>query len=67
MYIANAGNNTIVRMDQKGDVIAIRKVIIDRVKNYQINGIATSVDGTQIYVTFVKKCGKGGVAKLKAF
>lgn len=67
MYIANAGNNTIVRMDQNGDVIAIRKVHINGVKNYQINGIATSVDGTKIYLTFVKKCGSGGVAKLKAF
>lgn len=67
IYVANRGNNTIVRMDQKGDVIAIRKVHIKGVKNYKINGIATSFDGTEIYVTFVNKSGQGGVAKLGSF
>lgn len=67
IYVANRGNNTIVRMDQTGDVVAIRKVHIKGEKDYNINGIATSVDGTEIYVTFVKKCGLGGVAKLGAF
>ena len=67
IYVANRGNNTIVRMDQKGHVVAIRKVHIQGEKKYKINGIATSVDGTEIYVTFVKKCGQGGVAKLDAF
>ncbi len=67
IYVANRGNNTIVRMDQQGGVIAIRKVHIKEEKNFKINGIATSFDGTKIYVTFVKKSGLGGVAKLDAF
>lgn len=67
IYVANRGNNTIVRMDQKGNVIAIRKVHILGVKHFKINGLATSFDGTEIFVTFVKKCGPGGVAKLSAF
>lgn len=67
IYVANRGNNTIVRMTQKGRVISIRKVHIEGEKNFKINGIATSFDGSEIYVTFVKKCGLGGVAKLGAF
>lgn len=67
IYVANRGNNTIVRIDQEGSVIAIRKVHIEGEKNFRINGIATSFDGTEIFVTFVKKNGKGGVAKLDAF
>jgi len=67
IYVANRGNNTIVRMDQQGNVFAIREVHIKGLKNFKINGIATSVDGTKIYVTFVKKCGQGGVARLRAF
>lgn len=67
IYVANRGNNTIVRMDQSGSVIAIRRVFIKGEKNFKINGIATSVDGTEIYVTFVKICSPGGVAKLEAF
>lgn len=67
IYVANRGNNTIVRMDQKGRAIAIQKVHIKGEKNFKINGIATSFDGTEIFVTFVNKCGRGGVAKLGAF
>jgi len=67
IYVANRGNNTIVRIDQQGDVVAIRKVRIEGEKNFKINGIATSFDGTQIFVTFVNKSGQGGMAKLGAF
>lgn len=67
IYVANRGNNTIVRIDQQGNVIAIRKVLIKGEKKFKLNGIAISDDGTVIYVTFVKKCGEGGVAKLAAF
>lgn len=67
IYVANRGNNTIVRMDQEGEVIAIRKVNIDGERGVKINGITTSVDGSKIYITFVNECGLGGVAKLNAF
>jgi len=67
IYVANRGNNTIVRMDQEGNVIAILKVQIEGKNCVKINGIATSVDGTEIYITFVGRCGFGGVAKLEAF
>lgn len=67
IYVANRGNNTIVRIDQAGNVIAIRKVRIKGKKNFKINGIAISVDGAKIYITFVRRNGIGGVAILDAF
>jgi hypothetical protein len=53
-YVANRGNNTIVRMHQDGSVIAVRRVSVDNrpLDNASLNGIATSPDGTTIYVTF---------------
>ena len=52
-YVANKGNNTIVRMGQGGNVLGVRGVALDSpVKNASLNGIATSTDGKTIYVTF---------------
>jgi hypothetical protein len=69
-YVANRGNNTIVRMDQHGSVKAIVRVTIDSLPldNFTINGIATSTDGTKIYVTFTTPTTvQGGVLALPAF
>lgn len=70
-YVANRGDNTIVRMRQDGSVVAVRQVTVDQhgsVKNASLNGIATSTDGNTIYVTFT---GPGrspaGVLALPAF
>ena len=69
-YVANRGNNTIVRMHQDGGVVALRRITFDNspVDNASLNGIATSTDGTTIYVTFTGP-GKdqGGVLALPAF
>jgi hypothetical protein len=53
-YVANRGDNTIVRMKQNGHVVAIRRVTVDGIalKFVNLNGIATSPDGNKIYVTF---------------
>jgi len=69
-YVANRGNNTIVRMRQDGSVVAIRRVTVDNspLDNASINGIATSTDGTTIYVTFTGPGkGQGGLLALPAF
>jgi DNA-binding beta-propeller fold protein YncE len=69
-YVANRGNNTIVRMDQHGNVIAVRRVILGDgpLDDARLNGIATSTDGTTIYVTFTGPSnGQGGVLALPAF
>ena len=63
-YVANRGDNTIVRMDQNGNVKAVRRVTMDG----SLNGIATSTDGSTIYVTFTGPSqGQGGVLALQAF
>lgn len=69
-YVANRGNNTIVRMRQDGTVVAIRRVTAENspLDNASLNGIATSTDGTTIYVTFTGPAnGQGGVLALPAF
>ncbi len=52
-YVANRGNNTIVRMGQNGSVIKVRGVNVPNgpLNNSSLNGIATSTDGKTIYVT----------------
>jgi hypothetical protein len=53
-YVANRGNNTIVRMRQNGTVVAVREVRLAQgqaLGNGRLNGIATSADGTKIWVT----------------
>jgi hypothetical protein len=70
-YVANRGNNTIVRMKQDGSVVAIRRVTFGGrpLGGATLNGIATSADGTQIYVTFTDRgeSEQGGLLQLPAF
>src|SRR6266566_1618761 len=67
-YVANRGDNTIVRMRQDGTVVGVRRVALDSpVNNASLNGIATSTDGTTIYVTFTIPSNiQGGVLALPA-
>ena len=69
-FVANRGDNTIVRMSQGGTVVGIRRVTIDSIPldNFAINGIATSVDGSKIYVTFTTPTNlQGGLLEVQAF
>lgn len=74
-YVANRGNNTIVRMTQSGDVVAVRRVRLSDGRdlgNARLNGIATSPDGTTIWLTFTGKLAGqpdsvGGVLEVPAF
>jgi hypothetical protein len=75
-YVANQGDNTIVRMKQDGTVVAMRQVTINgkRLDNIVLNGIAASADATNtsppttIFVTFVDpNSGQGGVLTMPAF
>ena len=74
-YVANRGNNTIVRMSQNGTVVAVRRVQLaggHPLGALRLNGIAGSSDGTKIWVTVtgpVPGAGylKGAVLELPAF
>jgi hypothetical protein len=53
-YVANRGNNTIVRMRQDGGVVSVRRVRLAggrSLGNGRLNGITTSPDGSSIWVT----------------
>jgi hypothetical protein len=75
-YVANAGDNTIVRMRQNGTVVAIRRVMVKgrRLDDFRLNGIAASADATDttdpttIFATFIDpSSGDGGVLAMPAF
>jgi hypothetical protein len=53
-YVANRGNNTIIRMTQEGAVVAVRQVRLpdgSPLQPARLNGIAISPDFTKIWVT----------------
>jgi hypothetical protein len=69
-YVANRGNNTIVRMRQNGSVVGVRGVTINNqyLAGALLNGITTSTDGNTIYVTFTGPGpNDGGLLALPAF
>jgi len=75
-YVANRGDNTIVRMKQDGTVVAIRQVAVNGqpLDNVNLNGIAASTDATDttppstIFATFVDpNSGQGGVLAMPGF
>jgi len=70
-YVANRGDNTIVRMRQDGSVVAVRRVTVDGHgpwDNGSLNGIATSTDSKTIYVTYTGPGqSPGGVLAMTAF
>jgi hypothetical protein len=69
-YVANHGDNTIVRMRQDGFVVTIRRVLMEgrEMGNASLNGITTSIDGSTIYVTLNgPRESPGGVLALQAF
>ena len=74
-YIANRGDNTIVRMRQDGTVVAVRRVRLADGRSLgsaRINGIAVSPDGSKIWVTVTGQLPgsgriEGAVLELPAF
>jgi hypothetical protein len=74
-YVANRGNNTIVRMRRDGTVVAMREVRLSdgrRLGSARLNGIATSSDGSKIWVTVTGQFpgqddSQGAVLELSAF
>jgi hypothetical protein len=75
-YVANQGDNTIVRMKQDGTIVAIGRVTVDGqpLDNVSLNGIAASTDATgttpptTIFATFVDpNSGRGGVLAMPGF
>jgi hypothetical protein len=73
-YVCNRGNDTIVRMRQDGTVAGVRRVRVGSrsLGLARLNGIATSTDGSSIWVTYVGALpgnhdDQGGVLELPTF
>ena len=73
-YVCNRGNDTIVRMTQSGQVVAVRTVRAAgrSLGSARLNGISTASDGSRLWVTYVGKLPGshdpfGGVLELPAF
>jgi mono/diheme cytochrome c family protein len=66
LYILNRGNNTIVRMNQAGKVIAIRHITAP-VSGFRAAGIAVSEDGRTIWVTATVPGAQGVILQMPAF
>jgi hypothetical protein len=66
LYVANRGNNTIVRVTQAGAIVAARRVFAE-LPEFRLNGIAVSEDAQTIWITVVMDGGKGAVLALPGF
>lgn len=66
LYVLNRGNNTIVRINQAGQVLAVRTIHAN-VPGFRANGIATSPTGAFIYVAAQTPDRGGVVLKMSGF
>jgi hypothetical protein len=68
LYVLNRGNNTIARVRQNGDLLAIRPVVPNRnLPGFRVAGLAVSTDGQTLYVTATGQGGKGYLLKMAGF
>src|SRR5207245_1739497 len=71
LYVLNRGNNTVVRMTQGGNVLAVERVEADEVPGLRVAGLAVSDDGRAIWLTAtapaVAGVAQGVVLKMDAF
>jgi len=71
-YALNRGNNSVVRMTQNGDVVAVRQIVpapqgdLD-VSGIRLNGIAVSEDAKTIWMTATGPGRQGFVLRTAAF
>src|SRR5262245_16883399 len=65
-YVLNCGDNTIVRMTQEGQVVAVRHIEA-AVPGFRANGITVSEDVRTIWVTATAPHRKGVVLELPTF
>lgn len=68
LYVLNRGNNTIVRINQNGDFLAIREIRPDTsLPGFRATGLGVSSDGLRIYVTGTGNGGEGYVVEMDSF
>jgi mono/diheme cytochrome c family protein len=67
LYVLNRGNNSIVRVQQSGDVVAVGEIESSATPGFRVNGIAVSDDSRTIWVTATTPDRGGVVLQLPAF
>ena len=67
VYVLNRGNNSIVRMEQSGKVVAVREVESSTTPGFRVNGLTVSDDARTIWVTATTPNHGGVVLQLPAF
>lgn len=72
LYVLNRGNNTVVRMRQNGDVVAVRQIVAApqtdfNVSGFRLSGIAVSEDAKTIWMTATGPGRQGVVLRTPAF
>jgi hypothetical protein len=65
LYVLNRGDNTIARMTQAGEVIAVRQ--LEGVPGMRVAGLGVSPDGRTLWVTATTPGSQGVVLKVAAF
>jgi di-heme oxidoreductase (putative peroxidase) len=65
-YVLNRGDNSVVRMTQTGDVVAVRRIECD-VDGFRVNGIAVSEDARTIWITATAPNRQGVVLRIPTF
>jgi hypothetical protein len=66
IYVLNRGDNSIVRINQAGQVLAARRIEA-ALPPFRVNGIAVSENAQTIWVTAVMSGGRGVVLQMPAF
>ena len=66
IYVLNRGDNSIVRINQAGQVLAARRIEA-ALPSFRVNGIAVSENGQTLWVSAVMAGGKGVVLQMPAF
>ena len=66
IYVLNRGDNSVVRLNQSGQVVAARRIQAS-LPPFRVNGIAVSEDAQTIWVTAVMSGGRGAVLAMPAF
>lgn len=60
LYVLNRGDNTIVRINQNGEIKGVRALVVDGLDDFRVNGIGVSPDGKDVWVSATTP-NRGGV------
>ncbi|HVZ87843.1 MAG TPA: di-heme oxidoredictase family protein [Polyangia bacterium] len=66
LYVLNRGDNSIVRIRQSGEVVAVRQILAN-LPPFRVNGVTVSENAQTIWVSVVMSGGRGAVLAMPGF